>query len=89
MPDVLFTPNLQRHIKCRDVTVEGATVLDVLNAAFELNPGLKQYILDEHDRTRRHINVFVNGQPVKDRIHLSDGLTPSDEVYVMQALSGG
>ncbi len=89
MPDVVFTPNLQRHIKCRDVTVDAENVMQALDAAFEANAGLRAYILDEHNRTRRHINIFINGQPIVDRLSLTDRLTPADEVYVMQALSGG
>ena len=32
---------------------------------------------------------FVNGRPIQDREGLSDGVAPDDEIYVMQALSGG
>jgi hypothetical protein len=38
---------------------------------------------------RHHIAIFVDGQLLRDRIHLTDAVSPSSEVYVMQALSGG
>jgi hypothetical protein len=33
--------------------------------------------------------VFVAGQRIKDPVTLSDPVSPDDEIYVMQALSGG
>jgi sulfur carrier protein ThiS len=50
---------------------------------------LRGYILDDQNRLRRHVVVFVNGEPVHDREQLSDAVQPSSEVFVMQALSGG
>src|SRR5271165_5681953 len=38
---------------------------------------------------RRHVAVYVNGQPVHDRVWLTDPVGPHDEIYVFQALSGG
>ena len=89
MPRVMFTPNLKRHIDCPDAAVEGATVRDSLEAVFASQPQLRGYIIDEHDRLRKHMVVFVNGRPVKDRVALSDPVAPDAEIFVMQALSGG
>jgi hypothetical protein len=33
--------------------------------------------------------VFVNGQQIRDRQHLSDAVPSDAEIYVAQALSGG
>lgn len=89
MPRVLFTPNLQRHVDCPEVSVEGDTVRLSLDAVFASRPQLRGYVIDEHDRLRKHMVVFVNGQPVKDRTGLSDAVAPDAEIFVMQALSGG
>jgi molybdopterin converting factor small subunit len=43
-------------------------------------------MIDEQDRIRRHIRIFVNGDQVRD---LSQSLNASDEVIIVQALSGG
>jgi hypothetical protein len=51
--------------------------------------GLRAYIVDEHGSLRRHINIFVDGEKVIDRVHLTDIVPDKAEVYVMQALSGG
>ena len=51
--------------------------------------GFSGYIVDETGRLRRHVNVFVRQQPICDRETLCDRVGPQDEVFIMQALSGG
>ena len=89
MPRVSFTGHLQRHIACSDTNVPGATVGDVLEAVFASNPGLRSYLLDDQGRVRKHVNVFVNDETIRDRDRLSDLVAETDEVFVFQALSGG
>jgi len=89
MPSVSFTQNIQRHVQCPTVEVAGTTVRDVLDAVFQGNQRARGYVLDEQGAVRRHVVVFVNGKPIRDREHLSDAVPPDAEVYVMQALSGG
>lgn len=89
MPRVVFTPNLQRHVACPAVEVEGATVRDALERVFADNPRLRGYVVDEHGALRKHMAVFVDGRQLVDRAALSDPATPGSEIYVMQALSGG
>lgn len=89
MPRVVFTGNLQRHISCPPCTVRGGTAREALDAAFELYPGSRGYVLDEHGALRAHMVVFVDGQAVSDRRGLSDAVDEDAEIFVMQALSGG
>jgi sulfur carrier protein ThiS len=56
---------------------------------FAANSAVRGYILDDQDCLRKHVTVFINGQPVKDRQNLSDTVAADGEVFVMQALSGG
>lgn len=89
MPQVVFTANLRRHVECPDAIVDATTVREALDAVFLKNQQLRGYVLDDQDRLRTHLVVFVDGQPVKDRNCLSDSVADSTEIYVMQALSGG
>ena len=89
MPRVFFTPILERHLECPTCNVEGDTVRDALAAVFGQNPRLRGYVLDDQDRLRQHVNVFVNGAVIADRATLTDPVDAAAEVYVMQALSGG
>jgi molybdopterin converting factor small subunit len=68
------------------VEVEGTTVADVLAALDRDYPGIRFRMVDEQDRIRPHMKVFVNDEAVRD---LSVPLAPDDVVTIMQALSGG
>jgi len=90
MPTVKFTSNLKRFFpdlkeqKSEEVSIPG--ILDGIESNF---PGFKDYIVDEHGSLRKHVNIFIGNDLIKDRIKLSDSLNSSDELYIMQALSGG
>ena len=42
--------------------------------------------INEQDKIRQHINIFVNNIRISD---ISYNVNPLDEVYIVQALSGG
>jgi molybdopterin converting factor small subunit len=86
---VAFTANLQRHLSCPDLTEPGSSVRVVLDQVFAVEPRLRSYILDDQDRVRRHVAIYVNGDRIADRERLSDPVGDDDEVFVFQALSGG
>ena len=89
MPQVFFTPHLRKHLLCDRAEVSGDTVAQALAAVFNGQPQLRGYVLDDQGRVRQHIMIFVDNRPLADRDRLSDPLTPTSEIYVMQALSGG
>lgn len=89
MPKVVFTPNLHRHVACREAEAEGATVREVLDAVFAAEPQARGYVLDDQGGLRRHMSVFVGGRQITDRKGLSEPVPPGAEIWVMQALSGG
>jgi sulfur-carrier protein len=80
---------MQRFLPAPTTHVEGATVAGALAAAFAMRPALRGYVLDDQGALRRHVAVYVNGKPVRDRERLADPVGPGDEIYVFQALSGG
>jgi molybdopterin synthase sulfur carrier subunit len=89
MPTVWFTSALQRFLTAPSAEVEGGNVGEALAEVFASRPALRGYVLDDQGVLRRHVAVYVNGDPVRDRVRLSDPLGPHDEIYVFQALSGG
>jgi sulfur-carrier protein len=89
MPTVTFTKNLARHVDCPPAIVPGATVGDCLAAYFANRPMVRSYVLDERGAVRKHVAVFIAGDTITDRLTLSDHVVDGDEIYVMQALSGG
>ena len=89
MPRVIFTSNLQRHVRCAESRVAAGTVGAALAQVFAEQPQARGYVLDEQGHLRKHVVVFVDGRRVHDRERLSDPVGESSEVYVMQALTGG
>jgi len=89
MARVSFTPALQRHVACAARDADGATVREVLDAVFADNARARAYVLDDQSALRKHMVIFVNGQRIRDRIHLSDAVAGDDQIYVLQSLSGG
>ena len=89
LPIVTFTSALTRFLAVPSSTVDGGTVAEALAAVFAERPGLRGYLLDDQGALRRHVAVYVGGDPVRDRTRLSDRVGPSDEIYVFQALTGG
>lgn len=68
------------------VDAVGATLDALLRNIDRRHPGLRFRMVDEQDRIRRHMRVFVNGAQVFD---LALQLRATDEVTIVQALSGG
>jgi sulfur-carrier protein len=89
MARIVFTANLQRHVDCQAAEVEGATVREALEAVFRSNERLRGYVLDDQSALRRHMAIVVDGQPLRDRVRLSDPISAASAIYVLQALSGG
>jgi molybdopterin converting factor small subunit len=61
-------------------------VADVLADLDRRYPGIRFRMVDEQQRLRRHMKVFVNDEAVRD---LSTTVSEADELTIMQALSGG
>jgi molybdopterin converting factor small subunit len=89
LPRIWFSAHLQRHVPTPELEVEAADLGEALAKACMDRPRLKGYILDDQGRLRRHVAVYLNGHPAKDRVGLSDPVGPGDEIAVFQALSGG
>ena len=68
------------------VEAQGATVGEVLADLDGQFPGIRFRMLDEQGRIRRHMRVFCAGNIVRD---LGYALRTDDELFIVQALSGG
>jgi molybdopterin synthase sulfur carrier subunit len=65
--------------------LEGATVVELLRALELRHLNMSGWILDERGLIRRHINVFVNGEPGHEETAVRSG----DRVVVVPAITGG
>jgi molybdopterin converting factor small subunit len=83
---VLIPSPLRSYTEAREVEAEGATMGALLADLERRYPGIRFRMIDEQDRMRRHMRFFINGEQVFD---LSRALEETDEVQIVQALSGG
>ncbi len=83
---VLIPSPLLSYTRAADVEACGATLAELLTDLDQRFPGFRFRVVDEQDGLRPHVRFFVNGEQVFD---LARPLQPTDEVQLVQALSGG
>jgi molybdopterin converting factor small subunit len=78
---------LRSYTKNKDeVEATGATLAELLADLERRYPGIRFRMIDEQDEMRPHIRFFVNGE---QSFELTQKLRETDEVAIVQALSGG
>lgn len=87
----LFVPEMLRHHcgKARTLEVSGPTVRAVLAELERDYPALYVNVCDETGAVRRHINLFVNDDHMRDLDGLDSALAPGDALTILPAVSGG
>ncbi len=65
MAKVIFTSHLRSVAPGGAVDASGGSVGEALAAVFAEYPQLRGYVLDDQDRLRLHIAVFVDGVHVR------------------------
>ena len=70
------------------LAVPASSVRGVLRE-LEQWPALHRSVCDETGAVRRHVNLFVNSEHIRDRAGLDTPLAPGDELTIMPAVSGG
>lgn len=69
----------------REVSIEGSSVGEVLRELERQHPRIVGWVLDEHGRVRTHVNVFVDGERVREDAPVAESAT----VHVLPSISGG
>ena len=83
---ILIASPLRPYTDADEVQADGVTLGELLNDLDARYPGIRFRMIDEQDHVRRHMRMFINGEPVKNLAH---PIRSSDEVSIVQALSGG
>ena len=83
---VLIPSPLISYTAKREVEAQGRTLEELLADLDRRYPGIRFRVIDEQGGLRPHMRMFVNGTQVRE---LALELRPSDEVQLIQALSGG
>ena len=88
--EVRFPPHLRRFLELPEVCqATGETVREIVNNLDNQFPGFADYLLHENGEVRQHVNIFLDEKMISDRKELSDSVDDINQIFIMQALSGG
>lgn len=85
MATINFRSPLKQRIGASSLEVAGATVAELVKNLETAAPAVKGWVTDEQGRIRRHVNVFVNGEPASE----DDAVAPADRIDIIHAITGG
>lgn len=80
------TPLRSYTAQAASVEAHGTTIADVLDDLDRQFPGLRFRVVDEQQRLRKHMKIFVGEESVRD---LATPIPGGLDLTLMQALSGG
>lgn len=90
MPKVKFTSALTRFFPdLSEMDIQGETIQEIVKNVEKRVPGISDYILEEDGSVRKHVNIFLGEDLIKDRSTLTDTVAQNDQILIYQALSGG
>ena len=72
-----------------ELALSATSVRAVLEEIERRHPALHRSICDETGTVRRHVNLFVNTNHMRDRSGLDTPLAAGDVVTILPAVSGG
>jgi molybdopterin converting factor small subunit len=82
---MLRAPLRDRADGISQVDVPGDSIGAVLLELERRYPRLEGWVLDEHGRVRRHVNVFVDGERGTEDTPITQGA----KIHVLPSISGG
>ena len=72
-----------------ELTMAARSVRGLLERLEETQPALYRNVCDETGAVRRHLNIFVNADNMRDLDGLDTALHPDDVITIVPAVSGG
>jgi molybdopterin synthase sulfur carrier subunit len=72
-----------------EVSVDGGTVAEVLDALNGAHPGFRDRLFDDGGKLRRFVNVFVADEDVRVLDGLDTQVTDGQTVSIVPAVAGG
>jgi len=88
MSITVFIPTQLRNYTngATQVPAEGTTVDEALADIDQRYPGIRFRVVDEQNRIRQHMRIYVDGERVRE---VGVRANPKSEVHIFGALSGG
>ncbi len=86
---IVFIPSLMRDLTggADKVTVEGATLRQVINALEAAHPGTKDRLMDAEGRIQEGLAVAIDGETT--HLGLIEPVKETSEIHFIPAIGGG
>ena len=97
-PDQLHAAAVKIHVPgplraycggAKTLTLSAVSVRSALDHLERVHPDLHRNVRDETGAVRRHVNLFVNSNNIRDLAGLDTGLAEGDLLTILPAVSGG
>jgi MoaD family protein len=90
MPTVKIPPVLRSRTNGEaEVSADGATVGDVLEALASAHPDTRGQLFADDGELNRYVNVYLNDEDVRVLDGLGTSVSGSDTVVILPAMAGG
>lgn len=93
MSYVFFIPGPLRELAGNrgEVRLDGRaeSVSDALTLLWDRFPGVRDRVITEVGDVRQHVNIFVDGESIRDAEGLETRIRDGAEIYILPAVSGG
>jgi molybdopterin converting factor small subunit len=91
MTITVFVPGVLRSCcaGAHELTLSASSVRAALEQLERSHPPLYRSVCDETGAVRRHVNLFVNLDNIRDGAGLDTALASGDILTIMPAVSGG
>jgi sulfur-carrier protein len=93
MSYVFFIPGPLRELAGNrgQVRLDGRaeSVSDALSLLWDHFPGVRDRVITEVGDVRPHVNIFVDGESIRDADGLETRIRDGAEIYILPAVSGG
>lgn len=90
MPVIRFPALMKFYLDNQlEVSLPGGTVAEVMDNLILCYPALKPHMLEASGNLRRHFNIFVNGEHIRELNGMDTVLGAEDRVILMVSAAGG
>jgi molybdopterin synthase sulfur carrier subunit len=90
MPIVRFPALMKFYVDNQiEFPIAGSTITGLLDNLIVLYPALQPHLFEPNGNVRRHFNIFVNGEHIRELNGLDTQLKEDDKVIFMVSAAGG
>jgi molybdopterin converting factor small subunit len=90
MPIVRFPALMKFYVDNQtEFVAVGTTVSELLDNLIVRYPTLQPHLFEPGGKLRRHFNIFVNGEHIRELNGLDTALKDDDKVILMVSAAGG